>query len=98
MQKQNDTPKLNWKKLRKLVWERDCGICQVCGAKIKPSTYHCGHIVDRCIGGPDEPGNLLVMCEFCNQVKPIHETREEFDDWMRGGYWRPKLFKFLMSM
>lgn len=78
---------LNWNRLRKLVWERDSGICQVCGRTLSWEQWECGHIVDRCVGGTDKPGNLVVMCIICNRLKPLHVTHEDYEAWRDGGYW-----------
>lgn len=71
-----------WQPLRKRVWERDKGICRVCSKKIVDGDYDCGHIVDRCVGGPDRISNLVVMCTSCNHLKGVHPTREAALAWM----------------
>ena len=76
-----------WHRLRELVWERDGPYCQVCGLKIPKAVYDCGHIVDRMAGGLDELDNLVVMDWYCNQRKPIHETKEAYEAWLKSGYW-----------
>ena len=73
---------VDWEVLRRHIWERDKGICQVCGKRTVPEDYECGHIIDRFVGGSDRPTNLVVMCTGCNQAKPFHETREEYNEWM----------------
>lgn len=82
---------LRWEALRTLVWERDNGICQVCLEKILWEDYECGHIIDRCVGGPDHLSNLVVMCVLCNRMKPVHETREDYATWVRSGGFRAEL-------
>lgn len=79
-----------WSWLRGEVWERDKGVCQVCGDDLTEQDrfYECGHIVDRAIGGKDELSNLLVMCILCNRLKPFHYTVEQFEEWRSaGGVW-----------
>lgn len=81
--------RIGWNRLRDLVWKRDHGICQVCGldiSKIK-AWYDCGHIVDRFCGGEDEADNVVVMCCYCNQMKPFHSTPQEYHEWLQAGYW-----------
>jgi len=83
--------------LRRRIWERDHGICQVCGLDIiyfselkyieGTGFYECGHQIDRMVGGDDADYNLVVMCMPCNRLKPIHETYDEYLEWVSGGYW-----------
>lgn len=77
-----------WRKIRMVVWERDGHICQVCGKEILYKYYECGHIVDRMLGGSDEYENLVVMCNLCNRLKPLTQTRQEYDVWVCQGGWR----------
>lgn len=71
-----------WRELRRAVWERDRGTCQVCLKEV-PFTrnYHCGHIIDRRIGGQDTMENCVVMCRSCNTSKPQHTTEQEYQAW-----------------
>jgi hypothetical protein len=52
--------------------------------------HHCGHLVDRCAGGTDDPENLAVMCAYVNIVcKPIHH------DLMDARRWRVRLMRMV---
>lgn len=73
--------------LRASIWERDNGRCHICGRTIDWAWYECGHIVDRSHGGINHPSNLVVMCRPCNQVKPGHATRAEYNAWIDSGAW-----------
>ncbi|MDE0008214.1 MAG: HNH endonuclease [Gammaproteobacteria bacterium] len=33
----------------------------------RPARLHVGHILDKRLGGSDEPGNLRALCSRCNQ-------------------------------
>lgn len=77
--------KLSWEKVRRLVWERDNGTCQVCHLKITLDEYDCGHVIDRMLGGSDRPDNLVCMCRVCNQLKPPTKTRQEYIEWAGKG-------------
>ncbi|MFN8468246.1 MAG: HNH endonuclease [Caldilineaceae bacterium] len=77
--------RLSWHKIRELVWQRDQGICQVCGVRLHKDLYDCGHIIDRIVGGSDRPANLVAMCVLCNQGKPITKTRGEYLEWAKAG-------------
>ena len=77
-----------WEKIRIRIYDRDSGVCQVCQKPVEFSGgYNCGHKVDRLIGGTDTDDNLVVMCGQCNQLKPIHETIEQYQAWVDSGYW-----------
>jgi hypothetical protein len=86
---------IGWDTLRELVWERDSHVCQVCGLNMREikAWYDCGHIIDRSRGGADELDNLVVMCVYCNQNKPLHTSKEEYEQWLRSGYWFTSNFK-----
>lgn len=71
----------SWRRIRQFVWERDKGICQVCGDTIEIEYYECGHKIDRVNLGSDHPDNLAVMCVLCNRLKPLHETIEDYIEW-----------------
>ncbi len=74
---------LNWSNKREIVYERDNGICHICGKHVPWEDYNCGHIVDRCCGGSDRLSNLVCMCAYCNDVmKDCHETREQYVEWL----------------
>jgi 5-methylcytosine-specific restriction endonuclease McrA len=75
--------RVGWTRTRRRVWERDQGICHVCGVYVEfGPDYHCGHMVDRIFGGSDDMTNCVVQCRQCNLRKPKkHHTREEYETW-----------------
>lgn len=60
---------------RAQVLERNGYTCQMCGIAAgdpddrtgRPARLHVGHILDKRLGGSDEPGNLRALCSRCNQ-------------------------------
>lgn len=44
------------------VYERDCGICQLCGKQ--GTEQH--HIKMKSAGGKDEANNLVLLCKMCH--------------------------------
>jgi hypothetical protein len=75
--------KVSWGKIRRLVWERDGGICHVCQEEIDWEYYHTGHMVDRCVGGSDRPSNLVVMCNLCNlKLKCLTPSKQAYFEWL----------------
>jgi len=64
------------KELRAFVLDRNGFTCQMCGAVAgEPHPYdegrktrlQIGHIIDKSMGGKDEPGNLRAVCSVCNE-------------------------------
>jgi 5-methylcytosine-specific restriction endonuclease McrA len=64
------------KETRAFVLDRNGFTCQMCGAAAgEPHPYdqdrktrlHIGHIIDKSMGGTDEPSNLRAICSVCNE-------------------------------
>ncbi|MCL2494656.1 MAG: HNH endonuclease [Oscillospiraceae bacterium] len=64
------------KETRAYVLDRNGYTCQMCGAVAgEPHPYdasrmtrlHIGHIVDKSMGGTDDPANLRALCSVCNE-------------------------------
>jgi len=64
------------KETRAFVLDRNGFTCQMCGAAAgEPNPYdanrktrlHIGHIIDKSMGGTDDPGNLRAICSVCNE-------------------------------
>lgn len=64
------------KETRAYVLDRNGFTCQMCGAVAgEPHPYdptrktrlHLGHIIDKSMGGSDEPANLRAICSVCNE-------------------------------
>lgn len=64
------------KETRAIVLDRNGFTCQMCGAVAgEPHPYdstrnarlHIGHIVDKSLGGSDDPSNLRAICSVCNE-------------------------------
>ena len=64
------------KEVRAFVLDRNGFTCQMCGAAAgEPHPYdegrktrlHIGHIMDKSMGGTDEPSNLKAICSVCNE-------------------------------
>jgi hypothetical protein len=49
-----------WRSQRYTIYRRDRGMCQVCGSRVG-RMWDIGHLVDRCVGGSDDPSNLVLM-------------------------------------
>jgi len=60
----------SWEALRRMVWERDGGLCRRCG---EPGS-DVDHVHERHLGGADCLENLALLCRFCHYIlKPIVE-------------------------
>lgn len=64
------------KETRAFVLDRNGFTCQMCGAAAgeshpydqgRKTRLHLGHIVDKSMGGIDEPTNLRAICSVCNE-------------------------------
>ena len=77
------------KETRAYVLDRNGFTCQMCGAvagELHPydpsrkTRLHIGHIIDKSMGGTDDPANLRALCSVCNEGaanltmdRPSHE-------------------------
>jgi CRISPR/Cas system Type II protein with McrA/HNH and RuvC-like nuclease domain len=62
--------KTHWPTVRKKVYERDKGICQICGKKVDENDYHVDHIFPISKGGDEwDMNNLQCSCPECNLKK-----------------------------
>jgi hypothetical protein len=64
------------KEVRAYVLDRNGFTCQMCGAvageahpydPTRKTRLHIGHIIDKSIGGTDDPANLRALCSICNE-------------------------------
>lgn len=54
---------------RKVVFERDNGICHICLDVVDPADWHLDHIIPLSKGGPHSYDNTAVSHPFCNESK-----------------------------
>lgn len=59
---------------RQVVWDRDGGICHLCGALADPSDWHVDHVIPIAKGGPHSYGNVAVTHSGCNWSKNAYRT------------------------
>jgi len=64
------------KETRAYVLDRNGFTCQMCGAVAgephphdpsRKTRLHIGHIIDKSMGGTDDPSNLRALCSVCNE-------------------------------
>ncbi|MFL0671380.1 MAG: HNH endonuclease [Erythrobacter sp.] len=64
------------KETRAIVLDRNGFTCQMCGAGAgephpfdpsRKTRLHLGHIIDKSMGGSDDPANLRAVCSVCNE-------------------------------
>lgn len=66
----------DWQRVRRVVFERDGGICMKCGQKVSKEKYHVDHINPISNGGSEwDLNNLELSCPECN-LKKGGRTRE----------------------
>ena len=78
-----------WKKISKVVFDREKGICQRCGLQWTRQTigFHIHHIVSftRCIELRTEPSNLVLLCRNCHHwVHSNKNINKDFLDEIRA--------------
>jgi len=64
------------KETRSFVLDRNGNTCMQCGAvageehpydPTRRTRLHLGHIIDKTMGGSDDPSNLRALCSVCNE-------------------------------
>ena len=64
------------KETRAFVLDRNGFTCQMCGAvpgephpyePSRPTRLHIGHVIDKSMGGTEDPSNLRAICSVCNE-------------------------------
>jgi len=64
------------KETRAFVLDRNGFTCQMCGAVAgephpedtsRRTRLHLGHVIDKSLGGKDDPSNLRALCSVCNE-------------------------------
>lgn len=59
---------------RQVVWERDGGICHLCGKPVE-GRWHMDHVVPLALGGAHSYENVAVSHPYCNMSKGIRTRR-----------------------
>lgn len=60
----------DWGRVRRVIYERDGGICMKCGTKVSRTDFHVDHIVPISAGGSEwDLSNLELSCPTCNLKK-----------------------------
>ncbi|MDK2866232.1 MAG: hypothetical protein PWP51_858 [Clostridiales bacterium] len=54
---------------KKYVYERDLGICFICGKPVKRNKMTLDHYYPKSMGGSTEVFNLVCCCKQCNRLK-----------------------------
>jgi 5-methylcytosine-specific restriction endonuclease McrA len=72
----NQVPKRRPKFSSKAIWERDKGICQYTGKKLKPGEGNIDHVIPKQKGGQTSWTNCVLSCTKVN-AKKGNKTPEE---------------------
>jgi 5-methylcytosine-specific restriction endonuclease McrA len=63
----------DWKRVRKVIYARDGGICMKCGRHVTSKNFHVDHIIPLSAGGNEwDLSNLELSCPECNIQKGAH--------------------------
>jgi hypothetical protein len=80
------TSTYQWRKVRKVVLERDGYICRINGLKCTMTATEVDHVVPVEDGGPVfDPENLRASCKPCNVGRAQRQKRDE--GWRRSDTW-----------
>ena len=52
---------------RRLIWERDEGMCYMCHKNLNLSEIELDHLIPVAFGGSSDEKNLAVSCQKCNR-------------------------------
>lgn len=69
---------IEWKMLRKQIYERDGWTCAVCRQHCTRRKIICHHIIPVREGGTDDPVNLITVCRSCHQREEYKYGRPEY--------------------
>lgn len=58
------------------VYNRDHGICGICGGPVDPENITVDHIVPLSRGGKNEMDNYQLACDKCNKLKSNYKDEE----------------------
>lgn len=64
------------KNVKNEIYERDHGICGICGKPVSKNDYTIDHIIPVCNGGSNDPDNLRITHFDCNQLKGSFEDEK----------------------
>jgi ATP-dependent DNA helicase RecQ len=56
----------DWANIREAVLRRDGYKCRECGKPCRSAEADVHHLLSRSAGGPDEPSNLVTLCDGCH--------------------------------
>lgn len=62
---------------RREIYERDNGMCYLCGISLNLKDIHLDHLIPSSRGGDSSPENLAVACAFCNQSRGSRITIDQ---------------------
>lgn len=79
--------------VEKAIFDRDEGICQICGRTIEFGDGEIEHRIPKSKGGSDDSGNLQWACHRCNKLKSNTRTNEEVREMLS----LPKDFEDIMN-
>lgn len=61
---------------REFIWERDGGVCYLCGMDIPPGEFGIDHVIPLCRGGTHDESNMKAVHRECNTKKARYLVSE----------------------
>lgn len=77
--KKKQTRKKYSTEVRRMIYNKADGRCQLCGRKIMFSDASLDHIIPLALGGEDSVSNLQLACKVCNGAKDSY-LPDDFQD------------------
>lgn len=71
---------------RNYVVLRDWYACRICGLPIAPDRHVIDHVLPRSLGGTNDPENLRLAHDYCNNIRGPHGGRLRADDEVRAAH------------
>ena len=67
--KHRSNTRVNGVARRRLIWERDKGMCYMCHSQLSLDKIELDHLMPVAFGGSSSDTNLAVACQKCNRAR-----------------------------
>lgn len=56
-------------RVKAAAFERSCGACEICKARLVPGKFQYDHLIPAALGGEPSLANCQVICDACHGAK-----------------------------